>query len=183
MSPSSWAASTLATGQAVSGYLVKRYDAGTQAAQTILSACTGTIATTSCVESSVPNGSWKYTVTPSVRHELAGAREHRRARPSPVNSDTTAPANSITLSSVTGGAYLTGTAIYYRGTAAGSLRLTNAVADAGSGPASSSTAALTGTTTGWSHTPSTVSTPSGGPVRLEPRSAGRPAPPAAPVKR
>ena len=33
-----------------------------------------------------------------------------------VNADTTAPTNSITLSSVTGGAYLTGTTVYYRGT-------------------------------------------------------------------
>ena len=53
--------------------------------------------------------------------------------------------------------------MYYRGTAAGSLRLSNAVVDLGSGPASSATAALGGTSTGWTHTPSTVSTPAGGP--------------------
>ncbi len=35
--------------------------------------------------------------------------------------------------------------------------------DVGSGPASSTSSALTGTTTGWTHTPSTVSTPTGGP--------------------
>ena len=158
----SWAATTLANGQAVSGYLVKRYDAGTLAAQTVLSACNGTIATTSCVESGVPNGSWKYAVTPVFATNWQGPESAKSATVT-VNNDTTAPTNSISLSSVTGGAYLTGTAIYYRGTAAGSLRLTNAVADAGSGPASSSTAALTGTSTGWSHTPSSVSTPAGGP--------------------
>ncbi|MDX6372104.1 MAG: hypothetical protein QOD98_1092, partial [Nocardioidaceae bacterium] len=158
----SWAATTLANGQAVSGYVVKRYDAGTLAAQTILTACTGTVATTSCVETGVPNGSWKYTVTPVLATSWQGAESTKSAAVT-VNNDVTAPTNSISLSSVTGGAYLTGTTIYYRGTAAGSLRLTNAVADAGSGPASSSTAALTGTSTGWTHAPSTVSTPAGGP--------------------
>ena len=158
----SWAATTLANGQAVSGYLVKRYDAGTHAAQTILSACTGTIATTSCVESNVPNGSWKYTVTPVFATSWQGL-ESAKSTTLVVNSDSTPPTNAVSLSSVTGGAYLTGTTVYYRGVAAGSLRLTNAVADAGSGPASSSTAALTGATAGWTHTPSTVSTPAGGP--------------------
>ena len=56
-----------------------------------------------------------------------------------------------------------GNTVYYRGTAAGSLRLSNAVIDLGSGPASSTTAALAGTSTGWTHTPSTVSTPASGP--------------------
>ena len=157
----SWSATTLANGQAVSGYVVKRFDAGTQAAQTILSACTGTIATTSCVESGVPNGSWKYTVTP-VLGSWQGLESAKSATVT-VNTDPTAPTNSISLSSVTGGAYLTGSTIFYRGATAGGLRLTNAVADAGSGPASGSTAALTGTTAGWTHAPSMVSTPAGGP--------------------
>ncbi len=157
-----WTATTLANGQSVTGYVVKRYDAGTGAAQTILSACTGTIATLSCIESGVPNGSWKYTVTPVVGTNWQGLESTKSATVI-VNTDTTAPTNSISLSSVTGGAYLSGSTIFYRGTNAGSLRLTNAVADAGSGPASSSTAALTGTTAGWTHAPSTVSTPAGGP--------------------
>ena len=157
-----WTATTLANGQSVTGYVVKRYDAGTGAAQTILSACTGTIAAFSCIESGVPNGSWKYTVTPVVGANWQGLESTKSAAVT-VNVDTTAPTNSISLSSVTGGAYLSGSTIFYRGTNAGSLRLTNAVADAGSGPASSSTAALTGTTAGWTHAPSAVSTPAGGP--------------------
>ncbi|MDQ1537722.1 MAG: hypothetical protein QOE58_2115, partial [Actinomycetota bacterium] len=53
----SWAATTLASGQAVSGYIIKRYDAITPfAVQTILSACTGTITATTCPENSVPIG-------------------------------------------------------------------------------------------------------------------------------
>ena len=48
----------------MSGYLVKRYDAGTLAAQTILTSCAGTITATTCTEQSVPSGNWKYAVTP-----------------------------------------------------------------------------------------------------------------------
>jgi hypothetical protein len=156
----SWAASTLATGQAVSGYLVKRYDATTLVVQTILAGCSGTIAATSCVESSVPSGSWKYTVTPVFATNWAGAESAKSAT---VTVDATPPTNAISLSNVSGGAWLSGTTIYYAGTNAGSLTLTNTVADAGSGPASSQTTALTGTTTGFTHAPSTVSTPAGGP--------------------
>jgi hypothetical protein len=79
-----------------------------------------------------------------------------------VKVDTVAPTNALALSSVTG-AQLTGSTLYYRGVAVGSFTLTNTVADAGSGPASSTTATLGGTTTGFTHTASTVSTPAGGP--------------------
>jgi hypothetical protein len=81
-----------------------------------------------------------------------------------VKIDTAAPANSITLSGVSGGSLLSGATVYYRGAAAGSFALTNAVSDTGgSGPASSGTAVLTGTSTGWLHTSSLVTTPAGGP--------------------
>jgi hypothetical protein len=85
--------------------------------------------------------------------------------PKTLQIDTVAPTSSLTLSNVTGRAYLAtgGTTVWYRGTAAGSFRITNAVTDAASGAGSSATAALTGTTTGWTHAFSTVSTPAGGP--------------------
>src|SRR6185436_6496734 len=73
------------------------------------------------------------------------------------------PVNALTLSSVTG-AFLSGSTVYYRGVAVGSFTVT----DVDSGPASSATAALTGTTTGWTHTASTVSTPTGGPYASNP---------------
>ncbi|AGZ43034.1 LamG-like jellyroll fold domain-containing protein [Actinoplanes friuliensis] len=78
-----------------------------------------------------------------------------------VKFDAVAPANSITLTGATG-AKLTGTTIFYRGSTPGSFTLTNAVSDALSGPASSSTV-LGGTSTGFTHVASTVSTPAGGP--------------------
>ena len=79
--------------------------------------------------------------------------------------DSQGPANSIALSNVSpaGSALKNGSTVYYRGSAAGSFKLTNGVTDGESGPASSASAALGGTTGGWSHTPSTVSTPSSGP--------------------
>jgi Bacterial Ig domain/Bacterial Ig-like domain len=81
-----------------------------------------------------------------------------------VKVDTQGPTNSLSLSSVspTGSALKIGSTVYYRGAAAGSFKLTNAVTDSESSPASSATAAFGGTTAGWSHTPSTVSTPAGG---------------------
>jgi Photosynthesis system II assembly factor YCF48 len=79
--------------------------------------------------------------------------------------DNTAPSNLLTLTakSPAGSSVMSGNTVYYRGTAGGSFKLVDAVADSGSGPASSTVAALGGTTTGWTGTPGTVSTPAGGP--------------------
>jgi hypothetical protein len=58
----SWAASMIGSA-AVSGYTVKRYDSS-NTLQTIGASCSGLITTTSCTETGVPAGRWKYTVTP-----------------------------------------------------------------------------------------------------------------------
>ncbi len=87
----------------------------------------------------------------------------------PVKIDTAPPTNSISLTNLAGGVYPTsgplasGSSVYYRGAAAGSFTIQNAVADALSGPASSSTSALEGGASGWTHTSSLVATPAGGP--------------------
>src|SRR5207247_10252480 len=72
---------------------------------------------------------------------------------------------SLTSVSPAGSVLKSGNTIYSRGveTGGGSFKSRNAVSDAGSGPASSQTAALGGTTTGWTDTGSTVSSPVGGP--------------------
>ncbi|MFI5053102.1 MAG: S8 family serine peptidase, partial [Acidimicrobiia bacterium] len=44
-----------------------------------------------------------------------------------VRVDNTAPTNALSLSSITGGAYLNGTTVYYRGSALGNFQLTNTV--------------------------------------------------------
>ncbi len=82
-----------------------------------------------------------------------------------VRVDNTLPTNSLSLQSVApaGSAFLTGTTVYYRGTAAGSFQLQNSVTDTGSGPATSVFPALGGTVGGWTHTTQTVNTPAGGP--------------------
>lgn len=61
-----WTASTFAGGAAVPGYVVRRFNSVTQAEATVLPACAGIVSGTSCIESSVPIGSWKYTVTPAA---------------------------------------------------------------------------------------------------------------------
>jgi hypothetical protein len=156
----SWAASALASGTAVSGYVVKRYNATTLAAQTIGSNCAGTITALTCTETAVPTGSWRYTVTPVFSTNWTGAESAM----SPVTcTDATPPANNISLSNIVGGAAIVGTTAYYRGSVAGSFSITNTVTDAGCGPASSSTSALGGTTAGFAHTPSVVTSPTGGP--------------------
>lgn len=155
-----WAATTLSSGDPVSGYVVTRYDVATVTAQTMLSACAGTVTAITCTEGNVPTGQWVYSVTPVFAANWRGLES---ITSNAVTTDATAPANAVTLNVLTGSAAKTGNTIYYRGAAAGSFKLSNAVTDVGSGPASSATAALGGTTTGWTHTPSTVSTPASGP--------------------
>ncbi len=157
----SWTASTLSNGQAVNGYKIKRYSESTHVSQTILSACTGTVSALSCVESNVPSGDWVYTVTPVFSTNWLGAESQDS---DPVTSDATAPANNISLTVVSGGGLqerehgLLPRRVSGLFAAQQRSELTPAP-----GPASSTTAALGGTTTGWTHSPSTVSTPAGGP--------------------
>jgi hypothetical protein len=90
-----------------------------------------------------------------------------------VKVDKTAPTNALSLvnqSTQSGPAgttnptsFLSGTSLWYASGVGGSFKLQNALTDSLSGPASSSYAALAGTSTGWSFAGSTVTTPSGGP--------------------
>jgi hypothetical protein len=57
----SWSTTTLSGGPPAPGYIVRRYTSVGVPTST-LSNCTGTITSTSCVESGVPNGQWKYSV-------------------------------------------------------------------------------------------------------------------------
>ena len=74
----SWTQSTVSTGTPVAGYLVQRYNAATNTLQTIGSGCSGTIAALTCTETSVPTGSWKYTVMPK-HHAWTGTESAKSA--------------------------------------------------------------------------------------------------------
>ena len=62
----SWTASSWTTGGAVPGYVIRRYNAITGVGTNALNGCAGTITALTCTESSVPTGSWRYTVTPAA---------------------------------------------------------------------------------------------------------------------
>jgi len=61
-----WSASQFADGANVPRYVIKRYNALTNALQTTLANCNGLVGGTTCTENSVPIGTWKYTVTPAA---------------------------------------------------------------------------------------------------------------------
>ncbi|MFL5781785.1 MAG: hypothetical protein ACJ760_10775 [Thermoleophilaceae bacterium] len=88
----SWSASTMPGGGAVSGYTIKRYDTNGNA-QTIGSGCSGTIAAVTCTETSVPGGTWRYTVTP-VKNNWIGTESSQ-------SSNATVASPSLTFSSST----------------------------------------------------------------------------------
>jgi hypothetical protein len=150
-----WTASYLTSLQAVSGYVVRRYDAAGVISQTLQpGACTGTVTALSCTEIGVPAGQWVYSVTPALGTNWRGPESAKSAM---VTSDPNAPSGVISLSVLSGNAFQSNTnTIYYRGSIAGAFRLTNTVTDAGSGPASATFPDIA--TSGWTHPAETVTT-------------------------
>jgi plastocyanin len=83
----SWTASTLSTGDPVTGYVIRRYDSTGTTQQTIASGtCAAVVPGTACSETSVPEGTWRYSVTP-VHNNWRGAE----SATTPVTLDLTAP--------------------------------------------------------------------------------------------
>jgi hypothetical protein len=68
-----WTTGHFGDGSNVPSYIVKRYDSVTNAPQTVLSACSGLVGALTCTESSVPTGTWKYTITPAAGSNWRGA--------------------------------------------------------------------------------------------------------------
>ena len=159
-----WPDGTLSNGISVTGYTVSRYSS-TDVLTAATGGCTGNLTASVCTENDVPDGLWSYAITPRFAANWIGPISIRSTA---VRSDITAPVNNLSRTNATGGSSLAGSTVFYRGLAAGSFTLTNALADTGSGPASSSTGTLTGTPTGWSHSPSAVTSPAGGPFVSNP---------------
>lgn len=118
-----WSAATLSNGRAVDGYTVTRYDNNTDIAQTVVAGCVGTVATTGCTETGVPQGVWVYTVTPVIGANWKGLESPKSTT---FTYDTTAPAGgSIDAANLsgTGGRYATSlalTLVFTKGSDAGS---------------------------------------------------------------
>jgi hypothetical protein len=94
----SWSGSTIG-GSPVSGYVVKRYNTG-GTLQTIGSGCSGTVSATSCTETGVPPGSWRYSVTPKQGNWLG--TESSRSTAVTVASPTLTLSGSTTLTALPG---------------------------------------------------------------------------------
>jgi hypothetical protein len=62
----SWAGSTFLEGGAVPAYVVRRYNATTGQLQPIGATCATNVTALTCTENNVPNGAWRYTVTPAA---------------------------------------------------------------------------------------------------------------------
>jgi hypothetical protein len=157
----SWSSSTLSTGAAVSGYYVARYGSS-GALATVQNGCAGALTSTSCTETNVPDGTWTYAVTARFNNWTGP----QSAKSAAVVADTTPPVSHFSLTSITGGASLTGTTLYYAGASAGSFRIANALTDAGSGPGGSTDGSIN--TGGWSNSPQAVTSPTGGPYVTKP---------------
>lgn len=100
-----WAASTLSNGAAVTGYTIKRYNAAGTVQQTVAAGtCATLVAGTDCSQTSVPTGSWTYSVTPA-RSNWLGAESAKAAAvvgPSvPTPTIDSGPANPTTSTSAT----------------------------------------------------------------------------------
>ena len=84
----SWAATTLASGDPVAGYLINRYDAATLTLQTVAAGCAGLISALTCTENGLSDGRWVYSVTPVIGTHWTGAASPMSAL---VTTDTTPP--------------------------------------------------------------------------------------------
>jgi hypothetical protein len=154
--PVSWTATTLTNGQPVAGYLVKRYDASTSVLQTTLAGCAGTITATSCTETSVPIGQWKYAVVPVIGTNWQGTESTKSGTVTVAASVLTltktifgAPLPNATTGSLSG--FGANEAITYRLDAATVLAGSPSTADS-SGAASVSGLTIPAGTSNGSHT-------------------------------
>jgi hypothetical protein len=92
--PLRWNGATLGNGGAVTGYVVHRYDSA-GSLQSTGAGCSGVVSSTTCTETSVPDGTWTYGVQATLA-TWVGAESARIT----VTVDTSAPLITSTPSSV-----------------------------------------------------------------------------------
>jgi hypothetical protein len=96
----SFAQATTTTGHVpITGYALKRYPAGGGAPTSVSTSCSSLAGTTTCTESSVPDGKWKYTDAPTIGTNWVGSDSGQSAT---VTVDTTAPAVAVTFPAANG---------------------------------------------------------------------------------
>lgn len=114
----SWPAASFADGTPVTGYRVARYDAVSQIAATVATACDGVVTALSCVEAAVPPGTWRYRVTP-VQASWTGT-EGPQSPIATVASPSFGFASSVTITSLpdtragTVSGFVTGESVRFR---------------------------------------------------------------------
>jgi hypothetical protein len=156
----SWDPSELTDGTPVTGYVVTRTDATTGARAATGPACAGVVTATTCTEP-VPDGSWRYTVTPAVGTHWRGPVSPES---DPVVVDTTGPTGgSVDARGLhgTGSRYATTTTLtldLVRGTDPNGVAATGATLHRATAPLASSNGAC-GTWTPFTHVATDPVTP------------------------
>jgi hypothetical protein len=156
----SWAAGAVSGGGTVKYHVERRTNAGSTWSSVCGSTAAAPITGTSCSDTSVPSGTYRYRVTAVYRSWTAVGAES--ASPVTVTSDATPPTNVLSLASGATGAFLNGTTLFFNGNGAGSFQLKNAVTDSGAGatgPASATFPAIAAS--GWTHAAETVTSGTG----------------------
>ncbi|MFC7430338.1 MULTISPECIES: LamG-like jellyroll fold domain-containing protein [unclassified Agrococcus] len=159
-----WPDATLSDGTPVSGYVVTRTST-TGATASATGGCAGVVTASACVENDVPDGRWTYSVVARYAEAWVGPASAASAA---VVADTVAPTNALSVTATSGSAALVGTTVFYRGAAAGSITIANAVSDGLSGPGGSATGQISGGGTRFTHVASRVNAPAGGPYVSNP---------------
>jgi hypothetical protein len=162
-----WNAGSAASGLTLDGYYVTRTNGVvTVAACGSSPAALLPLSPRTCVDASVPNGTWTYVVRSALATWTAASAPSANVV---VVGDPTSPTMTLSGTAATNSffSFFSGSYRYYfrsNSVGGGSLRIVAAVTDLGSGPASATFPAIA--TAGWTHTAETVSVGTGAPPTI-----------------
>ncbi len=151
-----WAEPTPPEG-ALDGYIVTRFAGGTPSSACGTSTVTRLAAgTTTCTDTAVPDGTYRYTVTAVFRSWTA---ESAQSNSVTVVGAESRPSQTLSLGPGASNAYLGGTTLYYRSVAPGSFQFVSTVTGSPIAPSSATFPNIS--TTGWTHPAETVTAGTG----------------------